>query len=80
MATTSRRAEKGNSSKISSEGKNSVSRRRFVPVKKIKRRNDDLKCAVNAFNKLVDSIPTKKFVEYFKEEIEKSREHEKASM
>ena len=68
MATTSRRAEKGNSSKISSEGKNSVSQTRYVPVKKkkIKRRNADLKCAVNAFNKLVDSIPTKKFVEYFK--------------
>ena len=48
--------------------------------KKIKRRNADLKCAVNAFNKLVDSIPTKKFVEYFKQEIEKPREHEKASM
>ena len=36
MATTSRRAEKGNSSKISSEGKNSVSQTRFVPVKKKK--------------------------------------------
>ena len=53
--------------------------RRFVPVKKnkIKRRNNDLKSAVNTFNKLVDSKPTKELVKYFKEENKKSRQHEK---
>ena len=39
-----------------------------------------MKSAVNAFNKLVDSNPTKELVEYFKEENEKSREQEKVLM
>ena len=36
VATTSRKTEKGNSSKLSTEGENSVSQTRFVPVKKNK--------------------------------------------
>ena len=78
---TSKRTEKGNLLKISTEGKNLVSQTRFVPVKrnKIKRRNGNVKSAVNAFNKSVDSNPTR-IVEYFKEENEKSKEHGKALM
>ena len=61
---------------------NPVSQARCEPLKKIKtkRRNSDLKSVVNAFNKLVDSNPTKEFVEYFKEENKQSSEHEKALM
>ena len=68
MATTSRNTGKGKSSKISTEGKNSVSQIGSVSVKKnqIKRRNDDLKNAVDAFNNLVDINLTKELVEYFK--------------
>ena len=46
VAATSRETEKGNSSKISTEDKNSVSQTRFLPVKKnkIKRRNRFEKC------------------------------------
>ena len=82
MATTSRKTEKRNLSKLSTESKNLLSQTRFVPVKEneTKRRNNDLKSAVNVFNYLVDSNPTKELVEYFKEENEKSREHEKALM
>ena len=71
-ATISRNTEKGNLSKLSTEGKYSVSQARFVAVKKnqIKRRSDDLKSAFNAFEKFVDSNLTKEFVEYFKEENE----------
>ena len=82
MAATTIESEKGNSSKISTEGAQIWSVKRDQPVKKnkIKRRNDVLKSAVNAFNKLVDSNPTKELVEYFKEENEKSREQEKVLM
>ena len=68
MATTSRNTGKGKSSKISTEGENSVSQMRSLSVKKnqIKRRNGDLKNAVNAFNNLVDINLTKELVEYFK--------------
>ena len=65
-----------------SQSNNPVSQTRFEPLKKIKTkgRNSDLKSAVNAFNKLVDSNPTKEFVEYFKEENKQSSEHEKVLM
>ena len=68
VATTSRNTGKGKSSKISTEGENSVSQMGSVSVKKnqIKRRNDDLKNAVDAFNNLVDINLTKELVEYFK--------------
>ena len=71
-ATISRKTEKGNLSKLSTEDKYPVSQARFVAVKKneIKRRSDDLKSAFNAFDKFVDSNVTKEFVEYFKEENE----------
>ena len=72
VATISRKTEKGKLSKLSTEGKYSVSQARFVTAKKneIKRRSDDLKSAFNAFEKFVDSNVTKEFVEYFKEENE----------
>ena len=82
VATTSRKTQKGNLSKLSTEGENLVNQIRFVAVKKnkIKRRNGNLKSAVNSFNKLVDSNPTKELVEYFKGRNKKSREHKKALM
>ena len=53
-----------------------------MPVKKnkIKRRNDDLKSAGNDCKILVDSNTAKELVEYFIEEKEKSRKHEKNLM
>ena len=52
---------------------------RFVPIKenKIKRRNGNLRSALNLFNKLIDSNPTKELAKYFKKRKRKKR-HEKA--
>ena len=49
----------------------------FVPVKTCKKKKSDpLAEAVSSFNKLLDSDPTKYFMQFFKEENEKSRQQE----